>query len=516
MNTLLRPVLTGRRRWLAAVFLCVAATASVHAADDDDFVIDLPDNMEFGALAPMELRVTPNLVAEALEKIKDPLWQHTRAPAARDILYSLPYKITAVEYGGFAVKAFFNMTNRMQVTAKNLFADAASLSAASSLLPTDLISAQDFAQLVPLFQKITLQERKAGLLLQAGASQGPFTFQVHTSLQLGERNFWLSKRDVEAINAAMKDNFSSGMSTNELMKIRTGPGDTRIKLGFNTLNMTNFQNDIGVELILPTSQLRAHADEGPGLVTLDFDPADPAAAASAKENALRTLRGIRDYLLNPRLGNRGHFGVGCYIEQKFGLFHDTVQLWVRASYDIIFAGDEVRMYMFNKTITPAGLHGLGEDYRLADLAHDPLIPATVAAFAVAKSALVDGNTKYVRQYVLPSSFKSNIQPGGIANIVMAANFDINKHWRGALGYDFYLQRQEEVKRIYSPEVDISELNVKGAEFARAMQHKCFSEILYHNKTKRNDFGVGLGGDFTVAASGIGADWTTYIKCSVAF
>ena len=504
MNTLLRPVLTGRRRWLAAVCFVIASTASVHAADDDDFVIDLPDDMEFGALVPMELRVTPDLVAQALVKIKDPLWQHTRAPAARDILYSLPYKITAVEYGGFAVKAFFNMTNRMQVTAKNLFADAASLSAVGSLLPKDLISAQDFAQLVPLFQKITLQERKAGLLLQTGASQGPFTLQLHTSLQLGERNFWLSKRDVDAINAAMKDNFSSDMSVDELMKIRTGPGDTRIKLGFNTLNMTNFQNDIGVELILPTSQLRVHADEGPGLVTFDFDPADPAAAALAKEKGLRTLRGIRDYLLNPRLGNRGHFGLGCYIEQKFGLFHDTVQLWVRASYDIIFAGDEVRMYMFNKTITPSALEALEVAARGTPVGS----PQDVA--------LVDGNNKYVRQYVLPSSFKSNIQPGGIANIVMAANFDINKHWRGALGYDFYLQRQEEVKRIYSPEVDISELNVKGAEFARAMQHKCFSEILYHNKTKRNDFGVGLGGDFTVAASGIGADWTTYIKCSVAF
>ncbi len=492
MKTLLRPALTGRRRWLAAMLFVSASLTCLQAADDD-FDFDSVNDVDVSALPVMELRVPAAAITAELVKVKEPLWQHTRAPAARDILYSLPYKITAVEFGGFSVKTFFNMTNRMQVTAKNLFADIDALTSMSDVVAAMGVTAQEFAQLVPLVQKITLQERKAGMLLQAGAARGPFTIQVHTSLQLGERNFWLSQRDRDAINSVMQDKFSSDMGDKELYKIRTGPGDTRIKLGFNTLNMTNFQNDIGIELILPTSQLTGHTDEGPGLASGDFSDPDVA-----KANGIRTFRGIRDYLLNPRLGNRGHFGLGCYIEQKYGLFHDTVQLWARASYDIIFAGDEERMFRFNKTTTAEALQAL--------------LDAGDTHVAVLKAA----NARYLLENILPSSFKSHVQPGGIANVVLAANFDINKHWRGALGYDFYAQRQEEIKAIYNTDTNISELAVSQAEFGYAVQHKCFSEIFYHNKTKRSDLGIGLGGDATIAASGIGADWTTYIKCSVAF
>ena len=33
----------------------------------------------------------------------------------------------------------------------------------------------------------------------------------------------------------------------------------------------------------------------------------------------------RDNLIDPRLGNNGHYGLGCYVESKISLFHNFVQ-----------------------------------------------------------------------------------------------------------------------------------------------------------------------------------------------
>ena len=83
-------------------------------------------------------------------------------------------------------------------------------------------------------------------------------------------------------------------------------GDTRLKLGMNTLNMTDFQNDVGFECIVPTSLL-SHSPK------INADPSgildDISSNEALQDGIADVLKGVRDYLIDPKLGNGGHFGL---------------------------------------------------------------------------------------------------------------------------------------------------------------------------------------------------------------
>jgi hypothetical protein len=431
-----------------------------------------------------------------IAKINYPLWNNTKAPAGRDILYLLPHKFTAVEQGGFALNFFFNMTNDMKVTGQDLFdfvhTEDTINNVISSFLP-DTASKQAVQQLLPLFKKITIQEHKNGFFWQSAFIQGPVMLQINTSLQLGSRNFWLSKKDADAIKAVFREQFGGNdLNEHEFYKIRVGMGDTRLKIGLNTINLTSFQNDIGIETILPTSRLSYTPKVNIGLTQAKFKEEDLAAAA------LRGLYGIRDCMVNPQLGI-GHFGLGCYVEEKVGIFHEMAHLWIRASYDVLFPGEEDRVYMFKQTKTPDQL-----------LRFDTMQPAPTEA---EKKILVD---QYTQQYLFPSSFKTNVQPGSVVNFVAAANIGFTKNWLFAIGYDFYAQQRESILELLNTNIDLQSLRVDAAQSAAVSQHKIFSEILYHKKAKNKDFGIGFGGDVTVTSHVLGHDWTVYAKVTAPF
>lgn len=485
-----------RKYWCKIIVLSFALVNSVSAFYDDfDFSsISIEELDAFEHANPPDfsaIRLLPaNVIADLLLKanITSPLWNNTAVPAGRDILYHFPYsRVTGVEYGGFAFNFFFNMTDQMKVTGADVF-NFDNLAAIHGLI--DGISEQDVEQLLPLFKKITLQERKAGIFIQGGFIKGPFTLQLNTSLQMGERNFWLNKRDADAIKSLFGEEFEgASFDERELYKIRYGMGDTRVKFGVNTVNMTSFQTDIGFESILPTSRLSYTPSLKLGIVQAPFTEEE-----SIQENGVIALKAIRDNLLNPRLGNDGHFGFGCYVESKVGIFHNLAQLWVRASYDHLFPNEEDRLFLFASTVTQADLMTVD--------GNDEKDQAIVNAF--------------IRENIFPSSFKSTVYPGGVTNIVCAINADITRRWRGAFGYDYYAKKREFIKTIYNTSVDIQELNLDIAQSPAVSQHKIFAEALYHNKKEKSDWAVGLGGDITVANINIGADWTLYFKIASSF
>jgi hypothetical protein len=419
------------------------------------------------------------------------------------MLYLLPQKITAIEYGGISAKVFFNMTNRMKMKVGDVLslADVARTDLKdfiTALIPGGPSSGA-FEQLIPLFQQITLQERKAGVMFQNGFVKGPFSLQLATSLQVGERNFWLSKRDQEMAKQLFGDDTADNKK--ELYKIAAGLGDTRVKFGLNTLNMTSFQNDLGISFILPTSKLTQSEKINLGQIQVVFDA---VSSDALKNEAIRSLKAVRDYLLKPRLGNNGHFAIGCYAEQKIGLFHDFMHLWVGASYDIFMPNEEERLFLFKQTLKASDVGAL--------VAGHPGSPQEA-----------ENNRKvtdYIRQYVLPSSFEVTVKPGDVTNFVLALVVDWNDRWRSTWGYDFYAQRRTAMRRLHNTGVDINDLRTED-EFSAgdkvyAYQHKYFSETMYRVQSKRTDIGIGLGGDMTVSSRRTGEDWTVYFKVAVSF
>jgi hypothetical protein len=434
-------------------------------------------------------RLSPGLLASALAQITEPLWKNTRPPSGRDILYLLPHKITALEYGGGAISMFFNVTDDMRVTTRDLlnlqqdtFRD----------LIKQVLTPETESQLIPLFQKMLVQDHKFGFLLQGGFLFNRFAFQCNTSLQLAERNFWLSVHDRKEIKRLVQEVWDGMASFNEkeMYKIRVGMGDTRLKLGMNTINLTSFKSDIGVEAIVPTSKISYTPHIQRGNLSAFEENDNDIPPDELQQTFTSILKAVRDNAVNPRLGN-GHWGMGCYYEGQIGLFHELARLWTRLSYDYLLEGKEDRLIKFKQTMKPSDM----------------------------SSATVPSNNnikQYFSEYVAPAAASCTMHPGGILNFIVETTIDITKFWHYSIGYDFYTQQQERIIHIHDDSINAARLQIDNAETLQIRQHKIFTEIMYHVAQKYKDWGYGFGGDVTIKSKNIGDDWTLYFKAAVTF
>lgn len=427
--------------------------------------------------------------------LTESLWLSTKPEKGRDILYLMPSKITSIEYGGSSCNLFFNMTPKMHLTGGNLLnidqVDSDRLGQLIALQPTLAAIAQNprqVGQLLPFLKKITIQERKIGPYFQTGLVHKAFTLQLHTSLQGGERNFWLNKHDQNEIKLLNQLIFGESQQYDEsnLYKIRVGMGDTRVKLGLNALNAQRIQTDVGLECIIPTS--RSTRTTLPDISETFLK--DDATIFNFVTNGLLS---VRDYLLTPELGNSGHFGLGFYLESKINIFNNLAELITRVSFDKFFDADEQRLILQKKTLTAQDLFGAPDD-------------------ATAQSTVVS----FAKQYLVPLPYRVSIEPGGIFNGIMILHIPYKK-LDLRYGYDFYFQQAERFKQMYADPGELPLLDSDRARVGTIIQHKISSETTYRIKNFNNiNLDIGFGGDWTVSAHNIGKDCTFYLKFASEF
>lgn len=459
-----------------------------HDAFDDEEAIVLPVKSGPGDTFNM-LADNPGLIVTMIKlaNINTPVWKHTKAPVGRDILYHIPHKMASIEYGGASASLFFNMTDNMRVSANSLI-QFDQFNGVVELL-TNAASVKELPTFISLFRKTSIQEHKSGILFQGGVTRGPFSLQLITALQLVERNFWLSNEDQLAIkHMILQFDPTLDIGNREGMKIAGGLGDTKLKAGINTLNMNSFQVDLGTELILPTSALSyvPHMKLAP--------EATPTTVKELLDQSFEMIKGVRDYILEPRVGNNGHLGLGFYLESKIGLFHDTANAWFRLSYDKFFNANERRLFLHKKILTLDALEATGPD-----------------------SKDVKAIYQYLQQYAVPSGFKVTVEPGGVFNAIASVNVNIGKYAKYALGYDFYLQQEENILDLKDTHIQLQDLDVDKTQQRTVNQHKLYTELMYLKPLKQMDMSFGGGGDVTVAStSNIGHDWTIYLKCASSF
>jgi len=490
---------------LCGIFLKFHLTAMTENYDFDELSLEEIEEYETkeeplrGITPPIPLK---EILRLALSAIDEPIWKSTKPPKGRNILYLIPHKITAIEYGGLDLNLFFNMTNKMNATFDSLIKLDKNLEEIIRYI-LGKISDKAASSLIPLLKKATIQERKVGGLLQAGFIYKYFNIQLHTSLQLSERNFWLTKKDQDKIKELFEKtestvgggNESSTSSfefkTSELYKIKYGLGDTRVKVGLNALNTSNIQLDIGFEGIIPT----AEKIEIDNLETYKNLPQDYPTDVN-KENEeltnwiISNLKNIRDNLLNPQFGNNGHWGIGFFIESKISLFHNAFDLWNRFSINTLLENSENRLILL-KQKTP--------NFEIGEL-----------------TTSVEKVVNLLMEKVFPQPFKTTIKPGSIFNLVSSINMNISRRWIWGVGYDLFLQQKEIIKKIYDKDVDPHDLRIEDAQIKQATQHKVFTETNYLIKNKDWNLIVGIGADTTFSSQNIGHDWTVYLRIGASF
>lgn len=485
--------------------------------DDFDETINLEAIQEYEnthqtrAGSTLNVQATSKILDSLLKRPAQPLWKSTLAPKGRDVLYLLPHKITTLEYGGLAISPFFNMTNNMHVGASSLISfDSIDKELAHTFLssikktPADISFDQiHFNELTDHFKKFNIQDRKAGCFVQGGFTKGPFLLQFQSSIHLAAKNFWLnvdSQKRVRFLLGRIDPALAEGqLSDKEFYILRYGMGDTRIKAGINSLNMPQAQVDTGFEFILPTSRFVSQSSSNIALSENLFTQEVSTLLEITLPQILRL--NIRDLLLEPPLGNGGHFGVGWYIESKINFLNEKVHLWLRLSYDNLLSRNQKRLVMYK----PSGA--------------DPQVPA------FGPPNMVDSNhikfiNKLLREYYIPSVFDVELHPGGVFNFVSSLNTSIGGY-NFSLGYDYLHQQRGRIKAIYNSGVSLQELAIEGATPPHQSQHKIFGEVMRSKRFKifkgtDLDLNMGLGGDVTVKSKNLGYDWTVYLKFATSF
>ncbi len=455
-----------------------------NSIDFDDIYIpaDFFDDIDYSQIPTRSYANIFEELADIILDINTPLWGITKPPKGRDVLYLMPHRISALEYGGLMLNLFFNSTKAMNFSTNETLKfdeNKLALDQLLSVLITEL-GVKEASSLIPLFKKLTIQERKLGALMQLAFTKSMFKFEINTSLQFSERNFWLNKDDQARIQEMFSDSDST-FDNKELCKTKLGFGDTRVKLGLNTLNMSNLQVDVGFEGIIPTSKIST-------------DPKLQEYHRVDLNNFINDipdlLRNIRDNLITPQLGNYGHFGLGCFFESKIDLLNNNLHFFNRISFDNLFTAKEYRLIPSKQTIF--------QPISLEELKENP-----------------EYETKFIKEYVFPPAYKVLIQPGDIINFVSSITYNTNNNWNLGFGYDYYNQQREKFEKIYTTE-DASSLKIKSAIAPAAIQHKLFFNADHIKKYKKWDFVFGLGGDYTISAKNIGRDWTLFLKIGASF
>lgn len=499
-----------KQKNITATFLLFAfflvLTTSVHSSEDDfdffgmddlDLDIDLMEQENaFDSRAPINSNTANGLgIFFQLINLNNPIWTSTRGEKGRDVLYLMPSKITAIEYGGGSCNLFFNMTPKMHLTGGSLLSfdqiNADSLGVALAHQPPfqGMQNSNQVGVLLPFIKRITVQERKAGTYFQTGFVHKAFIVQFHSSLQVAERNFWINRRDLDELRIVNKLIFGENQQYDEsnLYKINAGMGDTRVKMGVNALNTKNFQTDIGLECIIPTSRA---SQKSLRETNIDNELTDDEAVFQI---AVDGLMNIRDYLLTPVLGNGGHSGLGFYLEGKANIFSNLAELITRVSVDKFFEAEEQRIMLHKKKT------------QIDDLLNTP-------NDATAQKNVIN----FVKEYLLPLPYTVNVEPGAIFNAVALLHIPYKK-WDFRYGYDFYFQQAERFNYIQTNPDTLQLLNTDLARVGTVIQHKISSETTYRIKNFNNiNLDIGFGGDTTISAHNIGKDWTLYFKFASEF
>lgn len=297
---------------------------------------DVIANSLYNEIAP-GLPTFKNIVIDNAEK-PFPFWKRTMGARTRDPLFLLPRRRFIFDKSGVDFQVFFNRTSHLSVMPSTML-DMDSVNFLKNDILGNYVKLIDdpgklgtILEALPFLEKITVQEHRIGGMINVGLRRGRWGVQLDTVLQLAERNYWMSKKNRNTLSAIL--GIEEDTRLNDVMKMRFGLSDTRLKLGYTVIDKKKSKMAVGVSVIVPTSRI---FDKKPKPVC-DLTNTSSLTRKQLVKDLLAVTRAI---LIKPRLGT-GHWGVGLFAEGKWAVIPHTLDVWGRLSFDYLFGGHEYR------------------------------------------------------------------------------------------------------------------------------------------------------------------------------
>lgn len=371
----------------------------------------------------------------------------------------------------------------------------------------------DTQRVLGLFEKLKIQERRAGIMLGTAHRYKNWYFSFRTPLEYLIRNFFLTDQEVKNIQADPLFNDNDPATTDEdevtkfardhLISDRIGIGDTRINFGYVAIDKPNSMFTFGGEMTWPTAYAvkkglyGTHFSKNAPNPTIDLcllcnliNNDIVQAEEIARDFLVKALDRLSRILLETSLGNNGHIGIGPVIEYR-NLVTPKLEFRTRANLEYLMPAWERRFFIFKKN--PEDFAQLNPD-----LENCPQ------------------QLKFLEQQIVdtffPSGFNTLVFSGFIFKLTNALNGALAKNKiHIQLGHDLWWQQGEQLGKIAAPPEERDRLRKDIAKRPPAFESKIFGSVTYFRRGRKYDWCFKLYGDQTFLRSGIGKSFNLGIR-----
>jgi len=424
------------------------------------------------------------------------------------------------------VHGFYNQTNRANFTSNSTnicsylgIADPALLAdiqnavnniASKGGIPLEF----DPLSFIPLFNNFTIQERRIGAMLHAAGFFDTTTIRFWLPLYYLERNFYATddERDaVEVILGANTVDQQARFQSQHLVSDKFGLGDTRIEVDFQVIENEHAHLQLGLQTTIPTAVPLYSSIEGsvfhecPNRPTFDFSALfnNPTQGSVILQEFLTgALDKLAANLLDTRLGNNGHLGLGAYAQLEAPVsclidrpWTDNMSFWSKLKLEYLCPAHEQRYFVNQVNLADFNARDFNSDDQAAD------------------------NLNFLNQQIVdrfyPYVLRTLVNPGIVFHWVGKTCYE-SKGWGGALGLDLWAQGPESLGKIDFCNVSCNNLNLNTATVPFAFQSKVVGNILFKATRRDYEWIASLNGDYTFASAGIGKDYMLSVNVEVNF
>ena len=428
----------------------------------------------------------------------------------------------------FNLFAFYNETLKMNFTKKSdVISSYLNIGPGQGFIPIleELrefilnLSGVDVPETIGLLVGATVQERRAGILMQFLKTHKNFTFEISTPIMYQESNFFLGDKEQKALLEQFDQRTQDGSTSfvrEHLVADRLGIGDTRIKIGYQLVQNNRFCSTLGAQISLPTafsfkkglygSSYRKKCMQQPdfalcSLIELFLDPdkIDYAKGGEiAKNFGFNAIDWLSAILLDDPLGNNKHFTLGCFLESKFQIA-ENIHLDSVASLEYIIPKQERRFFLTKKNKT------LFANDMFPDL--DPDDPDNIPI----ATELVNFLSKQAVETFFPPQYTATVAPGFMFQFTVSPKV-IVRDWTFNVGYDFWFRQREHINPIYNVPIE----GLKNSCAPKCSQSKLFAAVKFNKIRECFDWAISLSADQAISKSGIGRDFNFALGFQVNF
>lgn len=383
----------------------------------------------------------------------------------------------------------------------------------------------DVAKILQLAAPLTLEQRRLGFMFQGVHQWEHIRLRAMMPLYYQERDLFLTEDEQDAIAREFGFNTEDAQENfkeDHFISDRLGLGDLRVEVSANLLPDSCHRFDLGLRATIPTAVTFASGLAGSTFDAIacypdvDFqklycllgdlinDQDDDGEIADFLEMFfLGAWDRIAAALIDEKLGNRGHLGLGLFAHSFLSLddWCSKVDLhgWLWSNYlafEYLLPRDEKRFFIDKNR---------PQDFAIRDF-EDP--------------EQAEDNLRFLEQefinrlYLL--GFDTNIKPGVI--VQWLSKFIVQRdRWELYFGSDFWLQTKEHFGKICDvPPGQILKMDKCKAHSLFAYQWKLLLGGSYIIDKGSHSIAIGLDVDATTLKASVGRDYTLAFHIDVCF